>query len=69
MFSTRQTSFPHRFLTAFQSELHPADMVAINSGRIFFFFNWIFTGYDIQLLFSIPHAQIVLALKYSDVSH
>lgn len=36
MFSTRQTSFPHRFLTAFQSELHPADMVAINSGRIFF---------------------------------
>lgn len=55
-----KADFPHHFLRAFQSELPPADMVAVSSGRLDFC--WYIISY------SCMHAQILLALKYSGVS-
>lgn len=59
---------PAWLIIAFQSDLHPADMVAISNRRLDFCFEVGFlVVHNILLLYCIIHAQIMLALKYSGV--
>lgn len=61
-------AFPTWLIIAFQSELHPTDMVAISNRRLDFCFEVGFlVVHNIFLLYCIIYAQIMLVLKYSGV--